>query len=341
MAATLPSSRREAFTQWWQLRSRSERILLAAAAATAALALAWLVVWQPLARDTDRLARQIESDRATLADARRRATRSPGLLAPPRVSSLRTRVRARSSTCTAELKTVATRSSASTTSASGDLQTRAASTRYRLLDALRAMQTARGWSSSRRHASSRVGSRRRHAGALRLTLRRARHYRRRSLAGDHAADHRTGGAARRAHQRGVRWPRAARECRRDAVARLGRAGSVAGGHAPAAFLATRCVAAAARRNPGDDRPRRGRSPERNRRVRARSPRCARPRRVAPGAERLARRRPENSARVRRQPRAARRATRTATRRPRRAVEREWRDGSVRGSSATRPFPSAT
>ena len=79
MAATLPSSRREAFAQWWQLRSRSERILLAAAAGIAALALAWLVVWQPLARDTDRLDRQIETDRAMLADARRRADEIAGL----------------------------------------------------------------------------------------------------------------------------------------------------------------------------------------------------------------------------------------------------------------------
>jgi general secretion pathway protein M len=79
MATTLPSSRREAFAQWWQLRSRSERILLAAAAGIAALALAWLVVWHPLARDTDRLDRQIETDRAMLADARRRADEIAGL----------------------------------------------------------------------------------------------------------------------------------------------------------------------------------------------------------------------------------------------------------------------
>jgi len=79
MATTQLSSRREAFAQWWQLRSRSERMLLAAAAGIAALALAWLVVWQPLARDTDRLDRQIETDRAMLADARRRADEIAGL----------------------------------------------------------------------------------------------------------------------------------------------------------------------------------------------------------------------------------------------------------------------
>jgi general secretion pathway protein M len=83
MATTLPSSRREAFAQWWHLRSRSERILLTVAVGIAALALAWLVVWQPLVRDTDRLARQIESDRATLADARQRADEIAGLARSP------------------------------------------------------------------------------------------------------------------------------------------------------------------------------------------------------------------------------------------------------------------
>ena len=61
MATTLPSSRREAFGQWWQLRSRSERMLLATALGVLALGLAWLVVWQPLARDMDRLARSTPS----------------------------------------------------------------------------------------------------------------------------------------------------------------------------------------------------------------------------------------------------------------------------------------
>jgi len=79
MATTLPSNRRDALAQWWQLRTRSERTLLATAAGIVALALAWLVVWQPLAQDTDRLGRQIENDRATLADARRRADEIAGL----------------------------------------------------------------------------------------------------------------------------------------------------------------------------------------------------------------------------------------------------------------------
>ena len=79
MATTLPSNRRDALAQWWQLRTRSERMLLATAAGIAALALAWLVMWQPLAHDTDRLGRQIENDRAALADARRRADEIAGL----------------------------------------------------------------------------------------------------------------------------------------------------------------------------------------------------------------------------------------------------------------------
>src|SRR5437667_171840 len=79
MATTLPSNRRDALAQWWQLHTRSERMLLATAAGIAALALAWLVGWQPLAQDTDRLGRQIENDRATLADARRRADEIAGL----------------------------------------------------------------------------------------------------------------------------------------------------------------------------------------------------------------------------------------------------------------------
>ena len=40
MATTLPSNRRDALAQWWQLRTRSERTLLATAAGIVALALA-------------------------------------------------------------------------------------------------------------------------------------------------------------------------------------------------------------------------------------------------------------------------------------------------------------
>ena len=79
MATTAASTRREGLAQWWQLRSPGERSLLAIGAAVLAVALAWLIVYQPLARDTERLTRQLASDRATLADARRRADEIAGL----------------------------------------------------------------------------------------------------------------------------------------------------------------------------------------------------------------------------------------------------------------------
>ena len=79
MATTAHSSRRDGFAQWWQLRSPGERTLLATGAALLCLALAWLIVYQPIARDADRLTRQLAGDRATLADARRRADEIAGL----------------------------------------------------------------------------------------------------------------------------------------------------------------------------------------------------------------------------------------------------------------------
>ncbi len=81
--ATLPSSRREGLAHWWQLRSRSERALLATGAALLALALAWLFVWQPLELDTERLTRQLAS---TAQPSPRRAgkpTRLPGSRGAP------------------------------------------------------------------------------------------------------------------------------------------------------------------------------------------------------------------------------------------------------------------
>jgi general secretion pathway protein M len=79
MATTTHPSRREGFAQWWQLRSPGERTLLASAAAVVAIAVAWLIVWEPLARDADRLTRQLAADRATLVDARRAADEIAGL----------------------------------------------------------------------------------------------------------------------------------------------------------------------------------------------------------------------------------------------------------------------
>jgi type II secretory pathway component PulM len=79
MATTLPSRPRDALPRWWQLRSPGERLLLTAIGVLAALALLWLIAWQPLTRDIDRLVRQLASERAALADARRRADEIAGL----------------------------------------------------------------------------------------------------------------------------------------------------------------------------------------------------------------------------------------------------------------------
>ena len=86
--ATTASSRRESLTQWWQLRSRGERLVLALVTAVVALALGWLFIWQPLLQDTDRLTRQLAADRATLAEARRQADAIAGLArTAPRVAA--------------------------------------------------------------------------------------------------------------------------------------------------------------------------------------------------------------------------------------------------------------
>jgi len=79
MAASTPVNAREALAQWWQLRSGSERHVLIAVGAVVALALAWLIAWQPLERDSERLTRRLASDRAALADARRASDEIAGL----------------------------------------------------------------------------------------------------------------------------------------------------------------------------------------------------------------------------------------------------------------------
>lgn len=73
MATTLQPAARERVTQWWQLRSAGERRSLALAAGLVIGALAWLALWQPLVVDIERTTRQITSQRAALAEARRQA----------------------------------------------------------------------------------------------------------------------------------------------------------------------------------------------------------------------------------------------------------------------------
>jgi len=86
--ATTALSRREGLAQWWQLRSRAERAMLALVAVVAALALGWLFIGQPLLQDTERLTRQLASDRATLVEARRQADAIAGLArTAPRVAA--------------------------------------------------------------------------------------------------------------------------------------------------------------------------------------------------------------------------------------------------------------
>ena len=79
MATTFPSRRRDALGQWWLLRSRGERAVLLAIGVLAVLTLLWAIAWQPLVRDTERLVRQLATERALLADARRRADEIAGL----------------------------------------------------------------------------------------------------------------------------------------------------------------------------------------------------------------------------------------------------------------------
>jgi type II secretory pathway component PulM len=73
MATTLQASYRERFAQWWQLRSRGERMLLSFTGIVLCAAIAWFAAWQPMQRDTERLTRQLETQRTVLAEARRRA----------------------------------------------------------------------------------------------------------------------------------------------------------------------------------------------------------------------------------------------------------------------------
>jgi type II secretory pathway component PulM len=59
--------------QWWQLRSPAERSVWLAAGGIALGLAAWVLLWQPLTRDSERLERRLVEQRATLAAARRQA----------------------------------------------------------------------------------------------------------------------------------------------------------------------------------------------------------------------------------------------------------------------------
>ena len=59
--------------QWWQLRSPAERTALLVAGGIGLVLFAWVLIWQPLARDTERLERRLIEQRAVLATARRQA----------------------------------------------------------------------------------------------------------------------------------------------------------------------------------------------------------------------------------------------------------------------------
>jgi general secretion pathway protein M len=59
--------------QWWQLRSPTERSLWLVAGGIVLVLAVWLLLWQPLTRDIERLERRLVEQRATLDTARRQA----------------------------------------------------------------------------------------------------------------------------------------------------------------------------------------------------------------------------------------------------------------------------
>jgi type II secretory pathway component PulM len=77
LAAELDS--RDRLTHWWRLRTRAERVGVVAAAALAAAALGWLLLWLPLQGDIARLTRSLALQRVALADARAQAQAMAGL----------------------------------------------------------------------------------------------------------------------------------------------------------------------------------------------------------------------------------------------------------------------
>jgi type II secretory pathway component PulM len=93
MATTLQPTLRGRVGQWWQLRSRSERVLLSLGGAFVLAAAAWFALWQPIQRDIERLTRELATQRTALAEAQRRAediaTLSRNAGAPPAARDVR------------------------------------------------------------------------------------------------------------------------------------------------------------------------------------------------------------------------------------------------------------
>jgi len=73
MATTLNNSAYDRARAWWQLRTRSERMVSVLLALIILVALLWMLVWQPMQRDVERMTRTLVVDRAALVDARRKA----------------------------------------------------------------------------------------------------------------------------------------------------------------------------------------------------------------------------------------------------------------------------
>jgi type II secretory pathway component PulM len=72
-----------ALSRWWATKSAGERRLVVAFAAAVGVALAWLVVWQPVQRDLDALRGNAAAERAALAQGERTAAELAGLARTP------------------------------------------------------------------------------------------------------------------------------------------------------------------------------------------------------------------------------------------------------------------
>jgi general secretion pathway protein M len=79
MATLSAVDSRARLSQWWQLRSPVERVLLSCIGAAVLAAIAWLLLWQPMRQDSDRLMRQVAAQRTALAAARLQADDIAGL----------------------------------------------------------------------------------------------------------------------------------------------------------------------------------------------------------------------------------------------------------------------